>query len=146
LNRLREVRQQQSLSLRTVARRLEISVQDAELQESETADLSLSQIYRWQQALDVPVSELLEDSELQLSAAIKARASLVRVMKTAVTLMEAAPTARVKRLAKMLIDQLVQTMPELENVAAWQSSGSQRGLNDLGRAAEYQLEDSFFRT
>ena len=145
LNRLREVRQQQRLSLRTVARRLEISVRDAELQESETADLSLSQIYRWQQVLDVPAAELLEDSEMRLSADVEARASLVRLMKTAVTLLEAARTARVKRLVDMLIEQLVQLMPELQNVGPWQSSGSQRGSNDLGRAAQYQLEDSFFR-
>ncbi|NIL95785.1 MAG: hypothetical protein GTO62_01240, partial [Planctomycetales bacterium] len=86
LHRLREVRQQQRISLRTVARRLGISVQDAEREESETEDLPLSQLYRWQEALEVPVCELLEDSQMELSSPVRARASLVRVMKTAVTL------------------------------------------------------------
>ncbi len=145
LHRLREVRQQQRISLRTVARRLGISVQDAEREESETEDLPLSQLYRWQEALEVPVCELLEDSQMELSSPVRARASLVRVMKTAVTLSEMAHTTRVKSMAGQLIEQLVQIMPELEEVGAWQSSGSRRSSKDLGRAAEYRLDESLLR-
>ncbi|NIL97698.1 MAG: hypothetical protein GTO53_08445 [Planctomycetales bacterium] len=145
LHRLREVRQQQHVSLRTVARRLDISVQDAEQQELETADLALSQIYDWQEVLQVPVAELLEDSHLGLCPSVQLRASLVQVMKTAVTLLEAAPSPGVKRMAEMLIEQLVQIMPELQDVGPWQSSGSQRGKNDLGRAADYRLNESLLR-
>jgi transcriptional regulator with XRE-family HTH domain len=144
LHRLRKVRKQQHLSLRTVARRLNLTVVEAERQEAPDQDLTMSQIYDWQRVLGVPVAELLEDSEMHLSAPVEARARLVRLMKTAVTIMEATPRTKIRPLVQMLIDQLVEIMPELQTVGAWQSSGSQRGLDDLGRAAERIFDESNF--
>jgi hypothetical protein len=44
----------------------------------------------------------------------------------------------------MLEQQLVELMPELKDVAAWHSVGQRRSPDELGRAAERVLPESFF--
>ena len=39
----------------------------------------------------------------------------------------------------MLVEQLVELMPELKGITAWNSVGYRRGLDDLGRAAAYAI-------
>src|SRR5207244_3753211 len=117
LHRIREVRVQQEVSLRTAARHLEVDMRTAREQEEETSDLRLSDLYRWQQVLDVPVSELLSDAEEGVSAAILHRARMVKVMKTAQAILERAATAPIKRMAQMLVEQLTEVMPELGEVS-----------------------------
>lgn len=144
LHRIAEVRQQQGVSVRSVARKLNISMQDARCQEEPTADLRLSQLLDWQRALEVPLADLLIDSEGPLSAPVDVRARLLRAMKTAKSLAESAHTPAARRLADMLIGQLVDVMPELQDVSPWHSVGQRRTQDELGRIAERTIPDSLF--
>ena len=67
LHRIRVVRLRQGVSLRSAARRLNQTVSQARQEEDENADLRLSTLLRWQQALDVPIIELLVDEGGSLS-------------------------------------------------------------------------------
>jgi transcriptional regulator with XRE-family HTH domain len=143
-HRIREVRIQQGVSLRTAARHMQSDVRTAREEEEETTDLTLSQLYQWQRVLDVPVSELLSESDDSLSRPVMERARMVRVMKTAQALLEKAPNAPIKRMAQMLVEQLTEVMPELEAVSPWHSVGQRRSLDDLGRIAEQTVSmDNF---
>jgi transcriptional regulator with XRE-family HTH domain len=135
LHRIGEVRVQQEVSLRTAARHLGVDLRTVREQEEETSDLRLSDLYRWQQVLDVPVSELLSDAEDGVSATILHRARMVKVMKTAQAILERASSAPIKRMAQMLVEQLTEVMPELEEVSAWHQTGTRRTTDELGRAA-----------
>jgi transcriptional regulator with XRE-family HTH domain len=146
LHRIREVRLEQGLTLRTAARHMGASVRQLRAEEEETNDLRLSDMYRWQEVLGVPMEDLLCEPGGALSRPILERASLVRLMKTAAAILENAPTPRLERLAQTLVEQLVQMMPELEQVNPWHAVGQRRTLDELGRAAEHQFSDDFFRS
>jgi transcriptional regulator with XRE-family HTH domain len=145
LHRLETVRRQQGVSLRNVARRLGIDIEHARQQEQETADLPLSVLYRWQQVLDVPLVELLVDSDSPLSPPVMERARLVKLMKTAAALHEKAASKSLRRMVQTLVDQLVEIMPELKDVAPWPSVGQRRTPDECGRTAEQLLSAEFFR-
>jgi hypothetical protein len=111
---------------------------DAELSEvrrmeRESTDMTLSQLYKWQQILEVPVAELLVDLDQPLSPPVLRRAQLVRLMKTATTLDKKARSPSVQRLVQMLMGQLVEIMPELEHIGPWQSDEDDVGSS--GREA-----------
>jgi transcriptional regulator with XRE-family HTH domain len=143
-HRIREVRVQQGVSLRTAARHMQSDVRTAREEEEETADLKLSQLYAWQKVLDVPVTELLAESEDPLSRPVLERARMVRVMKTAQAILEKASTPAIRRMAQMLVEQLTEVMPELASVSPWHSVGQRRSLDDLGRIAEQTVSmDNF---
>ncbi|HEY2827285.1 MAG TPA: hypothetical protein VGJ04_06760 [Pirellulales bacterium] len=145
LHRLSVVRRQQGVSLRNIARRLNVDVTEARQQEEETSDLPLSMLYQWQQVLDVPIAELLVDSESPLSPPVMERARMVKVMKTVAAIVEKANTPSMKRLVQMLCNQLLEIMPELADVAPWHTVGQRRTLEEYGRVAERQLPDDMFR-
>jgi len=136
LHRIHEVRKQQGVTLRTVARRLDISIDEARLQESTDYNLSLSDLYRWQKALGVPVAHLLVDLDAPLSAPVLERARLLKMMKTVLAIRESAECEPVRRMANMLADQLTELMPELVNVSPWHTVGQRRTLDECGRIAE----------
>ncbi len=146
LHRLATVRKQQGLSLRSAARQMGVDIRSIREQESETSDLRLSELYTWQQVLGVPLTELLEDPGTPLSRPVMERARMVRIMKTVKALVENAKTSSIKRLAETLIGQLVEVMPELEEVGPWHSVGQRRSLEEFGRAAERSLSDDLFHT
>ncbi len=50
-----------------------MDVKTVRQQEEETSDLRLSDLYRWQQALDVPVNELLTEDAEPLSRPVMER-------------------------------------------------------------------------
>jgi hypothetical protein len=114
-------------------------------QEQEEADLPLSVIYAWQRVLDVPVAELLVDTDAPLSPPVMERARLVKLMKTAAAIMEKAHSNSLKRLVTMMVEQLLEIMPELRDVSAWHTIGQRRTLDDYGRAVERQLPDDLLR-
>ena len=145
LHRLAAVRRQQGVSQRNMARRLHVDLSDVCQQEQETTDLSLSVLYAWQRVLDVPVAELLADSDGALSPPVMERARLVKLMKTAAAIMEKAHTPSLRRMVTMLVEQLVEIMPELRDVAPWHTVGQRRTLDDYGRAVERQLPDDLVR-
>ena len=90
LHRVATVRKQQGVSLRSIARQTRLDARELSSQEKETTDLRLSDLYRWEQVLGVPVTELLLDSGTQLSRPIMERARMVRIMKTVKSLLESA--------------------------------------------------------
>jgi len=144
LHRIRTVRLQQGISLRTVARHSGVEMRVLRMQEEETCDMRLSDLQRWQQALDVPVADLLVDSEATLSAPVMQRARLIRLMKTAAAIQEHAPSSPIRRMAETLIGQLVEIMPELAGVSAWHTYGQRRSLDECGRIVDRCLSDDTF--
>ena len=145
LHRIAAVRQQQGISLRGLARQLRTSVSELEVEEDETTDLRLSRVYWWQSVLEVPVSELLVDTNSPFSAPVLERARLVRIMKTVAAIAEKAESSSIKRLARTLASQLVEMMPELEGVSPWHNVGQRRTLDELGRIAERPYSDDIWR-
>jgi transcriptional regulator with XRE-family HTH domain len=135
-HRIAEVRQLQGVSLRAARQALGVSSEEVRLQENENYDLLLSELYRWQQVLDVPVAELLAEPCLQLSQPISKRAALVKVMKTAGSILESAHQSGVQTLARRLIEQLLEVMPELDGVSAWPAVGQRRTMEEYGRIVE----------
>ena len=141
LNRLQQVRQQQEMSMRSVARQTGVSVRILRKQEKANADLRISDLRKWQEALDVPMGELLEEPDTQLSAPVMERARFVRLMKTASAIAERAEAKGIQRMAQMMVDQLTDLMPELEGVTPWHAFGQRRGLDELGRVVDRRLRD-----
>ena len=133
-HRIAEVRAQQGLSLRTISRRTGLDVKDLRRQEQPTCNLTLSQLLVWQKALEVPLVDLLEDDSDVLSRPVKERAQMVRIMKTVVSLGEVCQAnVRLSRLTTMLREQVLQLMPELEEIGGWPQCGSRRGPDVMGR-------------
>jgi hypothetical protein len=64
-------------------------------------------------------------------------------MKTARALRAQARSEAEHRLAKLLISQLIEIMPELKEVAAWPTVGHRRTADELGRIAEHPIPDDF---
>lgn len=145
LHRIREVRRQQGVSVRRVARALHLDFEQVKQQESETSDLTLSALYQWQKVLDVPVTELLIESEAPLSAPVMKRARLIKLMKTAAAILEKAEEPPIKRMAETLISQLIEIMPELKEVIPWHAVGQRRTLNEYGKVVERRLSDGVWR-
>lgn len=144
LQRLADVRRQQGISRRTVARRMNVEVEQVRRQELEAADLPLSALYAWQKALDVPIAELLVEAGDCLVPSILQRSQLVRLMKTVLAIYEQAKQESIRRMAQTMRDQLVEIMPELANVGAWHAVGKRRRLSELGVAAHRRLTEDVF--
>ena len=144
LHRIADVRRRQGISVRSAARRMHTSIDQVRRQEEPASDMLLSQLLRWQQALDVPLADLLVDGDGPLSEPIMTRARLLRIMKTVRAIKETATSSSIQRFATMLEQQLVELMPELKDVAAWHSIGQRRSPSELGRTAERVLPDTFF--
>src|SRR3954464_1436226 len=83
LQKLNLARRRQGLSIRCVAQRLGRTVSEVRAQEDENTDLLVSELYRWQTALEVPIEELLQEPGDCLSSMVSMRAQLLKVMKTA---------------------------------------------------------------
>lgn len=141
-HRIREVRLQQGVSLRTAARHMDSDVRTLRKQEREDCDIRLSDLQKWQKALEVPIADLLEEGEAPLSRPVMERARMIRLMKTAAAILEQSGSVGIERLARMMIDQLVEVMPELEEVSSWHTYGQRRGLDDYGRVVERTIPDS----
>jgi transcriptional regulator with XRE-family HTH domain len=143
-HRLATVRRLQGISRRSIARRMNLEVSEIRRQEDESSDLPLSVLFQWQKILDVPIAELLVESNDEISQPLMQRARLVRLMKTALALREEADSKPSRRMAQALIDQLVEVMPELEHVTAWHTVGKRRRRTDLGLAALRGLSEDLF--
>jgi len=145
LHRIAEVRQQQGVTLRNVARRLGIEMAVIRRQEQGDCDLRITDLQRWQQVLDVPMADLLEESEGQLSGPVLARSRMVKLMKTAAAIREQVGEGQSGRLIEQLIGQILEIMPELADVTPWHTVGQRRTLDDVGRTACDTVPDELFR-
>lgn len=142
LQKLSSARRRQGLSLRCVAQRLGRTVSEVRAQEDEQADLLVSELYRWQSALEVPVEELLHEPEDSLSPMVSMRAQLLKVMKTAMAIRRQARSEAERRLTRLLIDQLLEIMPELKEVSGWPAVGHRRRADEVGRIGENPISES----
>lgn len=145
LHRLQAVRKQQNVSLRNMARRMHVDLETVRRQEEPTCDLTLTQLHAWQQVLEVPIAEMLVDSDAPLSAPVMERARLVKLMKTAVAILEKAETPSMRRMVQTLLEQLTEIMPELKDVGPWHAVGQRRSTDEIGRVAERRIADDFYR-
>ena len=145
LHRIAEVRQRQGVTLRNVARRLGMSLPVVRRQEQPDCDLRLSDLQRWQEVLEVPVAELLVEGEGQLSGPVLERSRMVKLMKTAAAIRERTDGEPVGRLVGMLIDQILEIMPELADVTPWHTVGQRRTLDDVGRTGRMLVSEEIFR-
>ena len=146
LHRIAEVRQRQGVTLRNVARRLGVEISVVRRQEQPDCDVRVSDLMKWQEVLEVPVSELLVESEGQLSGPVLERARMVKLMKTAAAIREQATAATgLRRMADMLVEQVLEIMPELADVTPWHHVGQRRTLNDVGRTARCLVSEDLFR-
>ena len=146
LHRIGVVRRQQGVALRTVARYLNVDIEEAARQEQETTDLPLSVLRQWQEVLDVPIGELLIESDEMLSGPVLERARLIKVMKSAVTILDKSDSPKVRRLTETMIAQLVEIMPELEGIGPWhEQTGARRSRDECGRIAENKISPGLSR-
>ncbi len=134
LHRIKQARETAGITLRSVARQMRTTVTKLKKQES-TSDLRLSELYRWQKALKVPIIELLEDPVDLLSEPIRQRACLIRVARTVNSLLKKADSPVSDRLTRMLINQLQELMPELKRIGAWPEYGQRRSGEEMGPTA-----------
>lgn len=145
LHRLAEVRRQQGVTLRNVARRLGLEMQTVRHQEHPDSDVRISEILMWQQVLEVPLAELLVEGEGQLSGPILERSRMVKLMKTAAAIRERTKGTPLERMVEMLVAQILEIMPELEDVTPWHTVGTRRTLDELGRTASRMVSEDVFR-
>jgi hypothetical protein len=103
------------------------------------SDMPLSRLYQWQAVLGVPIAELLVDSDESLSPPILKRAQIVRLMKTAALIREQSHSEPIERMVQMLIEQILDIMPEVKDVSAWNAVGQRRTLDELGEAANRRI-------
>jgi transcriptional regulator with XRE-family HTH domain len=141
LHRVRTVRLRQGVSLRSAARQMGTDIRSLRLQELESTDLRLSDLRKWQKALDVPLTELVEETDEPLSRPVMERARLIRIMKTAAAIHEHSPSVGIQRMARTLVEQLVEIMPELKDVSPWHTFGQRRSLDEYGRVVERRLSE-----
>ena len=143
LHRLQEIRNQQDISIRSLSRRMNVTASEVRMQEEPDFDLRLSTLYRWQQALGVPAAELLVEAGDGLSAPIQLRARLLRMMKTIATILDQPQSDRTTNLIANLKNDILEVMPEVENVDRWHGSSSDRS-GDIAAAVLRQIDDAFF--
>jgi transcriptional regulator with XRE-family HTH domain len=144
LHRLAAVRRQQGISRTAVARRLQIDVEEVRQQESEYTDLPLSTLYAWQSILDVPVAELLVEPGDELAVTVELRSQLLRLAKSVQMVAERTKQQSIRWMAQTMFSQLVEIMPELATIDAWNITGRPRRRSDLGVAAERRAPDDIF--
>ncbi len=143
LQKLNSARRRQGLSIRCVAQRLGRTVSEVRAQEDERADLLVSELYRWQAALEVPIEELLEEPVDSLSTMVSVRAQLLKVMKTAMAMRRQARSESERRLARLLTEQLLEIMPELKEVSGWPAVGHRRRADEVGRIGENPISEDW---
>ena len=139
VNRIALVRQQQEMSLRSVARHTGVDVRTLRKQEKPTANLTLTELTNWANALDVPVKDLIDVPDQGLASPIQQRAQLIRIMKSAVSIQENADCESMQAFADTLVSQLLELMPELDGISAWPTYRQRRGSEEVGRTAEQYM-------
>ena len=133
------------MTLRNVSRRLGAPLASVRRQEQPDCDLRISDLLQWQEVLEVPVAELLVEGEGQLSGPVLQRSRMVKLMKTAAAIRERTQDTTTARMVTMLIEQILELMPELADVTPWHTVGQRRTLDDVGRTARQTVAEEVFR-
>lgn len=145
LHRIADVRRLQGVTLRNVSRRLGVPMAVVRRQEEPDCDIRLSDLQQWQQVLDVPIAELLVEADGQLSGPVLERSRMVKLMKTAAAIRERSHDTTTARMVGMLVDQILELMPELADVTPWHTVGQRRTLDDIGRTGQRMVPEDVFR-
>jgi hypothetical protein len=90
-------------------------------------------------------AELLVEGDGQLSGPVLARSRMVKLMKTVAAIRDRARDPGVARMVTMLVEQILEIMPELADVSPWPAPGQRRTLDDVGRAARSVVSEDVFR-
>lgn len=144
LNCIAEVIEREYVSPRSLAQRLDMTVSEVLASSKPTNDLRLSELYRWQSVLQVPIAELLVELDMALSAPVKHRCQLLKAMRTVRSIQERAKEKPVQVMALRLVEQLLEMMPELKHVSAWPSVGQRRTRNEFGVITEKLVPAQLF--
>ena len=120
---------------------MNVTAGEVRMQEDPNFDLRLTTLYRWQEALRVPAAELLIEAGDGLSAPIQLRARLLRMMKTIATILDQPQSDRTTNLVENLKTDILEVMPEVENVDRWHGCSSDRS-GDLAAAVLRQIDDA----
>lgn len=145
LHRIAHVREEQNISLTRAAKQLGIDITEARRQENANCDMTLSQLYRWRNVLEVPVGELVVEPDEIPSNPVKNRSQLVKMMKTIRSILEVSQEESVLIFAEQLVDQMLSLMPELKSISAWPSIGQAREQRDPGQAALRRFDSNVSR-
>jgi hypothetical protein len=70
---------------------------------------------------------------------------MVKLMKTAAALRERTAGSPLGRIVQMLVDQVLEIMPELADVTPWHTVGQRRTLDELGRTGRCPVPEDLFR-
>jgi hypothetical protein len=144
LHRISNVMESECVGMRTAAQRMNLSMSQVRAESEATYDLRLSDLYRWQVALRVPVSELLNEPATDLSPAVAWRGQMLKAMRTARSIQALTDQEGVNSLAMILVQNLEALMPELNQVPAWPLQGRRRTGDELGAVVDRRLSDDFF--
>lgn len=144
LHRIVRVMENECVGIRTAAHRMNVSMAQIRSEAETTYDLRLSDLYRWQSALRVPVGELLNEPATNLSPAVAWRGRMLKVMRTMRSIQVIANEEAVQSLAMIVVQQLEEMMPELNQVSAWPLQGQRRTGDELGAVVDKQVSDDFF--
>ena len=120
-------------------------MQQVRSEERPDCDLRLSDLVRWQRALEVPLSDLLVDDDGPLSEPVMQRAKWLRLMKTIKALVELNASPAATRMAQMLQQQVTEVAPEMADVGPWHSVGQRRTQDEMGRVIENIVPRTFAR-
>lgn len=130
LHRANTVRLEQGISIRSLSRRLNISQAEVREMLDEKNNLSLEQLYRLQEALGVPVPQLLVEELDPLSPHVCQRARFVRLAKTVHALLEYNADPCLVGHLQNLAAQVFEMFPEGAQVGAWHSVGQRRSKDE----------------
>jgi hypothetical protein len=144
LHRIADVIRQEQVSIRTAAGRMNITESQALAEMNPACDMKLSDLYRWQAILKVPIAELLNEPDAGFSPHVQFRSCLLKLMRTVRTIQQKARSTTIQTLTTQVAEQLIQMMPELKDVHAWPAVGQRRSLNELGKIVENQVSDNIF--
>lgn len=129
LNRIREVRRREGMSLRTFAQQMQTTRLMALEYEHPEADLKLSDIHRMAEVLQVPAAELVDD--VDAGEAARLRGAMIRVMRSVNTLLSKLnPDKPAHRIASFIREEIVAAMPEANCSDQLPEIGTRRTLDE----------------
>ena len=134
LHRLAAARRQRHVSRQHLADGLHVDLETLRELEQAQSDFPLSLLYRCQEVLNVPLHELLVDAPDSSALPPAARAKMADWLRTVAMILKQAKQPAVCRLAHNLVNQMVELMPELKDLAAQYEAGNEQLLDSHGRA------------
>jgi transcriptional regulator with XRE-family HTH domain len=123
-HQLRAVRRRENVTVRTMAKRLGVTVPEVKRQEQASLDITLSILTAWARALEIPAAELLGQVRPGLAPDLAMRANLIRAMKTIRAIQERAQDSAIQPLADSLVQEMLEQYPELDDVKPWPRYGT----------------------